>query len=91
MNPKSLHDLVAELHQALTSTKEVDPGTREQLQRLASDIRPILDAGPGDKVSEQYAPLRGRLTDSLTDFEASHPQLAKTVANLLDALALYNL
>jgi hypothetical protein len=91
MNPNSLHDLVAQLHEALTSAKDVDPATREQLQRLAAEIRPIVDAGPSESLSQQYGPLRERLTDSVTEFEASHPQLAKTVANLLDALALYNL
>jgi hypothetical protein len=35
--------------------------------------------------------LRDRLADWVTELEASHPTLSRTVGNLVDTLAFYNL
>jgi hypothetical protein len=36
-------------------------------------------------------PLRDRLADRVRELESSHPKLSRTVGNIVDTLAFYNL
>jgi len=36
-------------------------------------------------------PLRDRLADRVRELEASHPKLSRTVGNIVDTLAFYNI
>ena len=72
-----------DLHSELLAAQSVTPEDRELLQQLAADIRAIVEGEP--------TPLRQRLAEGVKAFEASHPQLSKTLANVIDTLALYNL
>ncbi len=78
-----LHKHLTDLHSELLAARSVTPKDRELLQQLAADIRAIVEGKP--------APLRQRLAEGVKAFEASHPQLSKTLANVIDTLALYNL
>jgi uncharacterized protein DUF4404 len=91
MNQRHLHKLLTELHSELIRAGSVGPKDRELLHRLREDIRAIVDADPTSDPGDSYQPLRQRLAEGVTAFEASHPQLSKTLADAIDTLALYNL
>jgi len=86
-----LHKLLTDLHGELLAARSVGPKDRDLLQHLAEDIRAIVEAGPAAHPATTYHPLRQRLAEGVAAFEASHPQLSKTLANVIDTLALYNL
>jgi hypothetical protein len=86
-----LHKLLTDLHGELLAARSVGPKDRDLLQHLAEDIRAIVEAGPVAHPTTTYHPLRQRLAEGVKAFEASHPQLSKTLANVIDTLALYNL
>lgn len=91
MNQRHLHKLLTELHSELTKAGSVGPKDRDLLHRLSEEIRAIVESDPTADPGDAYQPLRQRLAEGVTAFEASHPQLSKTLANAIDTLALYNL
>jgi hypothetical protein len=91
MNQPHLHKLLTELHGELLAARSVTPRDRDLLQHLVEDIRAIVEAQPTAGPAGTYHPLRQRLAEGVKAFEASHPQLSKTLANVIDTLALYNL
>lgn len=91
MDQDQLHHLLAQLHAELVAARPVDAESRDRLQRLAQDIRAVLDANPRPASAAPYHAMRPKLADAVTTFEASHPQLTKTIENVIDTLALYNL
>ncbi len=60
------------------------------LQKLRDDIRGLL-ADPDSATGTRYDSVRASLEDSVYHFDASHPKLAKTMAEVIDTLALFNL
>jgi hypothetical protein len=68
----------------------VDSKDQDLLRHLTGDIRALLDRQAAGRAAEQ-GELRRRLAEAVSRFEASHPDLAKTLANAIDTLALYNL
>ena len=82
---------LTDLHSELLAARSVTPKDRELLQQLAADIRAIVESEPPVSPGTAYHPLRQRLAEGVKAFEASHPQLSKTLANVIDTLALYNL
>ena len=91
MKNRHLHKLLTDLHGELLKAQTVSAKDRELLQYLADDIRAIVEAEPTTGPPGPYHPLRQRLAEGVKAFEASHPQLSKTLANAIDTLALYNL
>jgi len=91
MDPDQLHRLLAQLHGELVAARPADAESRAGLQRLAQDIRAVLDAQPQPASTEPYQAMRAKLKDAVTAFEASHPQLTKTIEQVIEMLALYNL
>lgn len=91
MNQDQLHQLLAQLHAELVAARPVDAESHDRLQRLAQDIRAVLDANPRPSSAEPYHAMGPKLKDAVAGFEASHPQLTKTIENVIDTLALYNL
>ncbi|HEU5171132.1 MAG TPA: DUF4404 family protein [Gemmatimonadales bacterium] len=63
----------------------MDEATRDRLQALQAEIAAVLERGEGE------VPIRQRLEDGLAEFEASHPDLARRLAQVIDTLAFYNL
>jgi hypothetical protein len=91
MKQHHLHRLLTELHGELLKAQTVSPKDRELLQHLAEDIRAIVEAEPTTGSPGLHHPVRQRLAEGVKAFEASHPELSKTLANAIDTLALYNL
>jgi len=91
MDQDQLHRRLAQLHAELLAAQPVDAESRARLQQLAQDIRAVLDAKPKPASTEPYQAMRPKLKEAVTTFEASHPQLSKTIENVIDTLALYNL
>jgi len=91
MDQRHLHKRLTELHDELLAAPSVKSEDRELLKQLAQDIRAIIEAGPTSGPAGTYQSLRQGLAEGVRAFEASHPQLSKTLANAIDTLALYNL
>ena len=90
MSEESLRALVARLRAELTRTHDLDADIREGLHSLAHEVEAVLHTPPtGSQVVE--APLRDRLADRVRELEVSHPKLSRTVGNIVDTLAFYNL
>ena len=88
MTTHDLPALIRQLHRELASLDTLDHATREELRRLAADLERVAgEAATGGEDSG----LRDRLSHGVKRFEASHPALSETFANLIDALALYGL
>ncbi len=85
MTRDELRRLLERLQAELARTEAVDEPLRERLRALEDDIRSVLDRGAADP------PLRKRLEDGVSHFEASHPDLARNLAQVIDTLALYGL
>lgn len=90
MSEESLRALVAGLRSELAKTHDLDADVREGLHSLAREVEAVLQTPPtGSRVVEP--PLRDRLADRVRELEVSHPKLSRTVGNIVDTLAFYNL
>ena len=85
MDRQQLHKELERLRQQLAQTDSADP----RLRKLQADIQALLDST--DSESGQYGDISEQLKDSIYRFDASHPQLAKTMAEVFDSLAMFNL
>lgn len=90
MSQPHLHKLLTELHDELLKARSVDVKDQDLLRRLAEDIRALVDKPPAASGGEP-GELRRHLAEAVGRFEASHPQLARALANAIDTLALYNI
>jgi hypothetical protein len=90
MSEESLRALVAGLRSELAQAHDLDADAREVLHSLAREVEVVLQGPPaGSRVVEP--PLRERLADRVRELEVSHPKLSRTVGNIVDTLAFYNL
>jgi hypothetical protein len=85
MSQEDLRRTLGQLHAELGRAGALDPATRGRLEALQEDVRRALDRAEGEP------PLRERLEDAIVEFEASHPELARRLATVIDTLAFYNL
>jgi hypothetical protein len=85
MNRQELHRELERLHRELTQTDSTDP----RLRKLQADIDGLLKSEEAE--AGKYGDLGDQLKDGIYHFDASHPQLAKTMAQVIDSLALFNL
>jgi hypothetical protein len=85
MNSDRLRRILEQLHAELASTDAVDGELRKRLQELQSEV--------GEAMQREHPPasLRERLEDGVAQFEASHPTVARRMAEVIDTLALYGL
>ena len=77
-----LKDRLANLHERLAATDDVDPELRELLTVLDRDIHKLLegdDAQPDD--------LAGRAESAASRFAANHPQLEPILREIAAVLA----
>ncbi|MGH0036958.1 MAG: DUF4404 family protein [Myxococcota bacterium] len=84
MPERTLRKIVAELHERLERSPELDPETQGALRRAADEINETLDEQGANGLAGE---LRARLSDALTRFEGSHPKLTESVKRLVDQLA----
>ena len=90
MSEESLRALVTSLRSELGKTHDLDADVREALHGLAREVEAALQSQPASpRVVE--SPLRDRLADRVRELEVSHPKLSRTVGNIVDTLAFYNL
>jgi Domain of unknown function (DUF4404) len=90
MSEESLRALMAGLRSELAKTHDLDADVREGLHSLAREVEALLQTLPASsRVVEP--PLRDRLADRVRELEVSHPKLSRTLGNIVDTLAFYNL
>ena len=85
MNRQELHGEFERLHRELGETDSTDP----RLRKLQADIDDLLKSEAAE--AGKYGDLGDQLKDGIYHFDASHPQLARTMAQVIDSLALFNL
>ena len=90
MSEESLRALVGGLRSELAKAHDLDTDVREGLHSLARDVEAVLQTAPATSRAAA-PPLRDRLADRVRELEASHPRLSRTIGNIVDTLAFYNL
>lgn len=85
MNKEELHRELERLHRQISDTDSRDP----RLAKLKADLEALLKRE--DAEASHYGDLGDQLKDGIYHFDASYPQLAKTMAQVIDSLALFNL
>jgi hypothetical protein len=94
VNQESLRDLLAQLHERLSSSSSLDAEGRDMLRTVMSDIERAL--GTGSSALPAAAPVadRGRASSGhasrlealAVQFEAQHPALAGLLRQIVDLL-----
>ena len=84
MTDKKLTTLLEELHTALDATEAVDDKGRELLRAPNEDIKELLERSD-DAHSDDS--LLGRMQETMTYFEQTHPEMASALSNLLTTLS----
>lgn len=88
MDKQQLESSLATLHQELSQVENVDPSTRELLVTLMQDIAQVLTSDARAEEGEEVPTHRSdNLRNMVTEFEAEHPQLARTIGQIADGLA----
>jgi Domain of unknown function (DUF4404) len=90
MSEESLRALVAGLRSELAKTHDLDADVHEVLHGLAREVEGVLQS-PASNSQGVEPSLRDRLADRVRELEVSHPKLSRTVGNIVDTLAFYNL
>jgi hypothetical protein len=86
MDNQELRKLLEELDSEIEQTKSVDEKGRELLRDLASDISELLARSEGGQAGTQTS-LLGRLEDSISYLEVTHPTLTQTLTRVLETLS----
>ncbi len=81
-----LRAILQHLGEELEQARTADEATREKLESLADEVRSLLDEGP-QATPEAHRSFHSRLTEDLASLEGSHPDLAYTVAQVIEALS----
>lgn len=84
MGSRDIKQSLAELHEELEKTEELDDDLRSLLMDLDSDIHELLSAG--EQADQQYDSLRERLEALEADFAARHPNTERFFRELINAL-----
>ena len=61
MDPNTTHALLKRLHDQLRSADSGDPGTRDVVTKVSTQLQPMVDAGPGEAPKAGVSSLRERL------------------------------
>jgi len=85
MNNQPIQSQLEKLHAELQGAESPDKNERELLERLALDIRNILEKGSDS--TQQYIGLGERLKDAIAELEASHPRATLSMRQVIDQLA----
>jgi hypothetical protein len=90
MSEESLRVLVARLRSELAQAHDLDADAREVLHGLALEVDSALHGSTVESFTGE-SHLRDRLADRVRQLEVSHPRLSRTIGNIVDTLAFYNL
>ena len=85
MNHQELRTNLRKLRAELQQTESLDGREREMFQRLSADIEELL--AREDEQPQHWSTLRERLSESLAQLEASHPQVTLLMRQAVDSLA----
>ena len=85
MERTPLSELLARVHRELEQTGDVDENSRAMLRTVLADIEVVLEQ-PAPAPSDEPHPLGERLRDASWRFEESHPKLAMTIEQIIEAL-----
>jgi hypothetical protein len=81
-----LRAVLQHLGEELERAHTADEATREKLGALADEVRALLDEGP-QVTQDAHRTFGSRLTDELAQLEGSHPDLAYTIAQVIETLS----
>jgi hypothetical protein len=85
MNRDELRRTLERVREELARAEPMGEEQRRRLETLQEDLGAVVDNEPPD------GSLKARLEDAVTHFEASHPDLSRSLAQVIDALALWGL
>lgn len=86
MERQDLTAKLAQLHDELSRSGQVDPAKLQQLRELTGGIERLLEQeAPAD--AEDAKGVSSGLKDLLLKFEADHPELSLTLGKIADGLA----
>jgi len=86
MDDPELHDALEKLHQELEQADDLDDKSRQQLQHLEGHIRTVLDREGASHAGEQET-LYDQLSETIQQYEISHPSLTSALQHALDILS----
>lgn len=88
MEKTKLRELLEDLHGELEKADSVEPETRNLLKSVMDDIHGVLERREGEGHSpEEEESISDRLSQSLVEFESSHPRVSLVVERLMKTLA----
>ena len=85
MDKQKLHRELEQLHAELRQLESPDSNDREMLEKLAGDIRNILEQEETE--THNYRSLSERLREAIAQLEASHPKATLMMRQVIDQLA----
>lgn len=85
MNDEQLRTHLEQLHAELRQVDALDEKERELLEGLERDIRELLGREGGD--ARHYGGLGERLSEAVTELEASHPRATLLMRQAIDSLS----
>ncbi|MEI7845564.1 MAG: DUF4404 family protein [Chloroflexota bacterium] len=86
MDEQGLRNLLEQLHKELENTQSVDQKGRDLLRDLDDDIRQLLSRSGADQPNTEQS-LFGRLEESISYLEVTHPTLTNTLSKILESLS----
>jgi hypothetical protein len=84
---EKLKAALTDLHAELEGVETVDPELRTMLEGTMAEINRALESPAEEETPEQEESLSGRLTESVKDFEESHPNIAGILERMVDILS----
>jgi hypothetical protein len=85
MDDETVGELLKQLHARLEGASSISEKDRRLLEQLSVDIQALL-ARPDAAKHAPHDPIISRLQVAVTRFEASHPDLTATLAQVSKAL-----
>jgi hypothetical protein len=87
MSEEKLRVAIEAIRAELARAEGLSESSGESLRRLANDLEAQLE----QRSKAGNESLRGELGDWVRELEASHPTLSRTLGNVIDTLAFFNL
>ncbi len=86
MDPNTLRERLAKLHDELANAHRENPAARQSLDEILPQVKNLVDQ-PGTDTSSAGKSLPQRLEWVAVQFEAEHPKLAASARSLIELLS----
>ncbi len=86
MDPITLRERLARLHDELANAHRENPAARQSLDEILPQVKNLVDQ-PGADASSADKSLPQRLEGVAVQFEAEHPKLAASARSLIQLLS----